>query len=152
MSAKSYVLLVDDNPTDVDMTVTLMRRPSVQNDIVVSFDGVDALDFLHRRGDHVARPRGNPSLIILDLKMPRLGGLEVLRDIKSEKSLRMLPVVIFTSSRETHDIRSAYELGANGFVVKPVDFRKFQDAIEKIKGYWFELNEASPPESEAELK
>ena len=131
------VLVVEDNPDDVELTLRALRRMNLTNPVRVARDGVEALEFL--LGDGTSRPT-LPRVVLLDLKLPRVGGLEVLARLREEERTRPLPVVVLTSSREEADVRTAYALGANSYVVKPVEFEKFVDAVGKVGQYWLLLN------------
>lgn len=136
------ILLVEDNPDDEALTLRAFRKSNVANRVVVARDGVEALDYLFGTGSHAERdPHDVPQLVLLDLKLPRIDGLEVLRRIRSDERTRLLPVVILTSSREQQDLLDGYGLGANSYVQKPVDFAKFLQAVEQLKLYWLVLNE-----------
>jgi CheY-like chemotaxis protein len=139
-----WILFAEDDPLDRELTVTALSEYRLTNQIAAVPDGVEALDYLHRRGRYADLPPGNPAVVLLDLKMPRVGGLEVLREIRATPHLRLLPVVILTSSREEADITESYNLGANAFVVKPVDFHAFVEAMKKIGLFWAVLNEPPP--------
>ncbi|HYZ03850.1 MAG TPA: response regulator [Rubrobacter sp.] len=144
MSTK-VILLVEDNPDDELLTLRALKKTGVQNDVVIARDGVEALDYLFARGPYSGRdPAVMPQLILLDLKLPRVDGLEVLRRLRSEERTRLLPVVILTSSREQRDMLDSYGLGANSYVRKPVDFEQFVRAVDLLKLYWLVLNEDPP--------
>ncbi len=139
------ILLVEDNPDDELLTLRALKKTGVQNDVVIARDGVEALDYLFARGPYSGRdPAVMPQLILLDLKLPRVDGLEVLRRLRSEERTRLLPVVILTSSREQRDMLDGYGLGANSYVRKPVDFEQFVRAVDLLKLYWLVLNEDPP--------
>jgi len=138
------ILLAEDNANDVELTLAALAENRVVNEIVVVRDGAQTLDYLYRRGEYADRPGGNPALLLLDLKMPRVDGLDVLRQIKNDPTLKTVPVVMLTSSREEQDLVRSYELGVNGYVVKPVDFADFMDAVRQIGGFWAVVNEAPP--------
>ena len=138
------ILLAEDDPNDRELTVTALRDYRLSNELIAVKDGVEALDYLLRRGQYAGLPPGNPAVALLDLKMPRMGGVEVLREIRATPSLRLLPVVILTSSKEEADIADSYGLGANAYVVKPVDFHDFVDAIKTTGLFWAVLNEPPP--------
>lgn len=138
------ILLVEDNPDDEALTLRALRRNHILNEVVVAHDGVEALDYLLCRNAHAARPPANPQLILLDLKLPRLDGLEVLRALRSDPRTRLQPVVILTSSREEQDILRGYELGANSYICKPVDFDQFMEAVRQLGLYWLVLNVPPP--------
>lgn len=139
------ILLVEDNPDDELLTLRALRRNGVTNEVVVARDGVEALDYLFASGAHSGRDAGvMPELILLDLKLPRVDGFEVLRRLRSDERTRLLPVVILTSSKEQQDMLEGYGLGANSYVRKPVDFEQFVEAVEQLRLYWLVLNEAPP--------
>ncbi|HJQ28262.1 MAG TPA: response regulator [Rubrobacter sp.] len=139
------ILLVEDNPDDELLTLRALRKNGVTNEIVVAHDGVEALDYLFASGAHSGRDTGvMPQLILLDLKLPRVDGLEVLKRLRSDARTRLLPVVILTSSKEQQDMLDGYGLGANSYVRKPVNFEQFVRAVEQLKLYWLVLNEAPP--------
>ncbi|MBI3876199.1 MAG: response regulator [Verrucomicrobia bacterium] len=135
------ILLADDDPHDVKMTLAALTKDEFPHEVVVAEDGTEVLDYLHCRGKFRTRPTGHPLIILLDLKMPKVDGLEVLQQIKSDASLRMIPVIVFTSSRVASDVLKCYESGANAYVVKPTDFRQFISAINSIKTFWTTTNE-----------
>jgi CheY-like chemotaxis protein len=138
------IILAEDNANDVELTVSALRQNHVVNEIVVLRDGAEALDYLYRRHAHAARPSGNPALLLLDLKMPKVDGIEVLRQVKSDPMLKTIPVVVLTSSREEQDLLRTYDLGVNAYVVKPVDFHEFVDAVKLLGGFWAVVNETPP--------
>ncbi|HEU4990378.1 MAG: response regulator [Gemmatimonadota bacterium] len=143
------ILLVEDNPDDRDLTLRAFARSNITNEIVTVSDGVEALDYLFAQGAYADRAASaQPAVVLLDLKLPRLGGLEVLRQLRDDERTRLLPVVILTSSREERDLVEGYRLGANSYVRKPVDFTEFLDATRQLGLYWLLLNEA-PPQSGA---
>jgi CheY-like chemotaxis protein len=144
MNSLRPILLVEDNPNDVELTLTALREAHLANEIVVANDGEQALDYLFRRGPHAGRAGAQPAVILLDLKMPKVDGREVLRQIRADPALRLIPVVILTSSREERDLLESYDKGANSYVVKPVDFEEFGAAINKLGIFWAVLNEAPP--------
>jgi len=142
MAKNKTILLVEDNPDDEALTLRALRKNNVMNEVYVARDGVLALDYLFARNEHAARdPRDLPTIVLLDLKLPRLDGLEVLRQIRANEKTRLLPVVILTSSREQQDMVSGYSLGANSYIRKPVDFDQFLDAVKQLGLYWLVLNE-----------
>jgi two-component system response regulator len=135
------ILLVEDSPVDAEMTIDALRESRVANPIVHVEDGVDALDYLHARGSFEGRSDGNPVVVLLDIKMPRLDGIEVLREIRGDAALRALPVVILSSSREERDLAASWDLGVNAYVVKPVDAGQFFDAVRTLGQFWAVMNE-----------
>jgi len=138
------ILFAEDSPHDVEMTLNAFAEHNLVNEIVVVNDGAEALDFLFCRGRHANRSTGNPALVVLDVKMPKVDGLEVLREIRADARLRLIPVVMLTSSREQADILRGYELGTNAYVVKPVDFHSFIEAIKQLGAFWMIHNEPHP--------
>jgi two-component system response regulator len=147
MNRSNIILLVEDNADDVELTLRAFRKSKVLNEIVVVRDGVEALDYLFSTGTHAGRDqKAMPEVILLDLKLPKIGGLEVLRRLRAEERTRRIPVVVLTSSSEERDILSSYDLGANSFVRKPVDFAQFVLAAQQLGLYWLVMNEPPPPE------
>jgi CheY-like chemotaxis protein len=144
MADLKSILLAEDNPRDVELTLTALAENNLANEVVVARDGEEALDYLFRRGRFALRSAGNPAVVLLDLKMPRVDGLEVLRQIKADESLKSVPVVMLTSSREERDLVESYRLGINAYVVKPVGFEQFVDAVRQIGAFWALLNERAP--------
>jgi CheY-like chemotaxis protein len=138
------ILLAEDNPKDVDLTSRALAASNLANRLVVARDGVEALEYLRREGAHAGREPEEPAVILLDIKMPRKDGLEVLREIREDPRLRRLPVVILTSSREEQDLIAGYDLGANAYVVKPVDFEDFIRAVRDLGVFWALINEPPP--------
>ncbi|MCQ2030345.1 response regulator [Stutzerimonas zhaodongensis] len=138
------ILLVEDNPRDLELTLVALERSQLANDVIVMRDGAEALDYLLRRGEHAERADGNPAVLLLDLKLPKIDGLEVLKTVRETPELRSIPVVMLTSSREEPDLMKAYELGVNAYVVKPVEFRDFVTAISDLGIFWAVLNEPPP--------
>ncbi|VVT22421.1 response regulator [Rhizobium sp. EC-SD404] len=138
------ILLVEDNPKDLELTLEALKRCNIVNEIVVARDGEEALDYLFRRGRFEGRNEGEPTVVLLDLKLPKIDGLEVLEKIKSHQLLQRVPVVMLTSSREEQDLIASYELGVNAFVVKPVEFGLFMEAISNLGVFWALLNEPAP--------
>lgn len=138
------ILLVEDSRQDLELTLNALEH-HVTNRVDVARDGDEALDYLYRRGAHAGRDAVNPVLLLLDLKMPKVDGLEVLRVVKSDPALRTIPVVVLTSSREEQDVVRSYELGVNAYVVKPVEFDKFIGAVRDLGLFWLLVNEAPPP-------
>jgi CheY-like chemotaxis protein len=138
------ILLVEDNPKDVELTLAALAKCQLANPINVCRDGAEALDYVYRRGRYADRNVGDPAVVLLDLKLPKIDGLEVLEQIKSDPQQRQIPVVMLTSSREERDLIKSYELGVNAFVVKPVDFNAFFEAIQDLGMFWAVLNETPP--------
>jgi CheY-like chemotaxis protein len=141
MSDLKRILLVEDSAPDVELTMAALANHNLANEVVVARDGEEAIDYLYRRGTHAERPVGNPVVVLLDIKMPKLNGLEVLRLVKGDPGLAGVPIVMITSSREEPDLREAYRLGVNAYVVKPVDFDEFMRAVEQVGVFWALLNE-----------
>jgi two-component system response regulator len=137
------ILLVEDNPNDVELTTRALKKARLANPIFVVSDGAEALEFLFRTGAYAGRPPHTPKVVLLDLKLPKVDGLEVLRRLKGDERTRVIPVVVLTSSREESDVVESYKLGVNSYIVKPVDFEKFVAAVEHVGVYWLLLNE--PP-------
>jgi CheY-like chemotaxis protein len=138
------ILIVEDDPKDVELTLTALDEYNLANEVVVTRDGEEALDYLYCRGNFTGRPNGNPAVLLLDLKLPKVDGLEVLKQIKSDEQLRMIPVVALTSSHEEKDMVASYKLGVNAYVVKPVDFHEFVNAIRQLGMFWAIINEPPP--------
>ena len=138
------ILLAEDNLHDAELTMTALRDHRLMNEVVHVKDGAEALDYLFRRNAFAARRPGNPSVVLLDLKMPKVDGIEVLRQVKSTPALKAIPVVVLTSSREEQDVVRSYDLGVNAYVVKPVDFPDFVEAVKVLGGFWALINEPSP--------
>ena len=138
------ILLAEDNANDIELTLAALRANRLANEVVIARDGAEALDYLHRRERFAGREPGNPALVLLDLKMPKVDGLDVLRHVKSDSNLKTIPVVVLTSSREEQDVVRSYDLGVNAYVVKPVDFHAFMDAVKLLGGFWAVLNELPP--------
>ena len=144
MSVLKRILYAEDSPMDVELTLAALEEHHLANEVVAVADGVEALDYLYRRGAFATREAGNPAVVLLDLKMPRVDGLEVLRQVKSDPELRTIPVVIMTSSREERDLVESYRLGVNAYVVKPVDFEQFVAAVKEVGMFWAVVNEPPP--------
>ncbi len=145
MSRTNIILLVEDSADDVELTLRAFRKSKILNEIVVVTDGVEALDYVFAAGAHAGRdPKAIPEVILLDLKLPKIGGLEVLRRLRADDRSRRIPVVVLTSSNEEKDILSSYDLGANSFVRKPVDFAQFLEAAQQLGLYWLVMNEPPP--------
>ena len=149
MSRLGQILLVEDNLNDIELTTVALKQNHLVNEIVVARHGGEALDYLYRRGPYQDRARANPIVVLLDLKMPKVDGLEVLRQLKGDENLKVIPVVMLTSSREEADLVKSYRLGANAYVVKPVGFEQFADAIRQVGIFWAVLNEPPPDNSGA---
>ncbi len=145
------ILLVEDNPRDLDLTLIALEKTHLANEVVTARDGEEALDYLFCRGSHADRQRGNPAVVLLDLKLPKIDGLQVLAEIRKNDELRRLPVVILTSSREEQDLISSYNLGVNAYVVKPVGFQEFLQAIQELGVFWAVLNEPPPGSKRPEM-
>jgi CheY-like chemotaxis protein len=138
------ILMVEDDPKDVELTLMALEEYNLVNEVVVLGDGAEALDYLYSRGKFADRTSENPAVLLLDLKLPKVDGLEVLQQIKSDQKLRMIPVVVLTSSREERDMVASYKLGVNAYVVKPVDFHEFVNAIKELGVFWAVINEPPP--------
>jgi CheY-like chemotaxis protein len=151
MSELRRILLVEDNPRDVELTLSALVEHNLANEVVVTRDGAEALDYLYRRAQFKMREIGNPAAILLDLKMPKVDGLEVLRTIKTDAELKTIPVVMLTSSREEKDLVMSYNLGVNAYVVKPVAFSEFVDAVKELGVFWAIINEPPPNSIKATL-
>jgi CheY-like chemotaxis protein len=144
MSTLGRILIVEDDPNDVELTLTALEEYNLANEVVVTRDGEEALDYLYCRGNFKARSNENPAVLLLDLKLPKRDGLEVLRQIKSDENLKMIPVVVLTSSHEEKDVVASYKLGVNAYVVKPVDFHEFVNAVKELGIFWAVINESPP--------
>jgi CheY-like chemotaxis protein len=144
MSVLGRILLVEDDPNDVELTLTALEEYHLANEVVVARDGAEALDYLYRRGAYAERSNGSPAVLLLDLKLPKVDGLEVLQQIKRDEKLKIIPVVVLTSSREERDMVASYRLGVNAYVVKPVDFHEFVNAIKELGVFWAIVNEPPP--------
>ena len=144
-NAIKKILLVEDDPRDVELTLTALKGHQLADQVAVVNDGAEALDYLYRRGKFKARPGGDPILVLLDNKMPKVSGLEVLKVIKTDERLKIIPVVALTSSRETPDLTEFYKHGVNAYVVKPVDFSEFMNAVKQLGVFWAAVNEPPPP-------
>jgi CheY-like chemotaxis protein len=138
------ILLAEDSAADVELTLEALSQHHLANEVVVVRDGAEALDYLFRRGAYAGRPAGNPAVVLLDLKMPKVDGLQVLKQVKAEETLRAVPIVMLTSSREEQDLVESYRLGVNAYVVKPVDFGRFVDAVKQVGMFWAVVNEPPP--------
>ena len=144
MNDLKRILLVEDNPNDVELTLAAFEEHHLANEVVVVRDGADALDYLFRRGDFADRLVGNPAVVLLDLKLPKVNGLEVLEAVRQDPSMHALPIVVLTSSREEPDLARCYELGVNAYVVKPVDFGDFIKAVGNLGVFWALINQPPP--------
>jgi CheY-like chemotaxis protein len=142
--ALKRILMVDDSPRDTEMALDALAQHNLANEVVALRDGAEALDYLYRRGQFAGRVAGNPAVVLLDLKMPKVDGIEVLRQLKSDPQLKMIPVVILTSSREEQDLLKSYQLGVNAYIVKPVLFDKFVEAVKLVGAFWAVVNEPPP--------
>lgn len=138
------ILLVDDNTNDVELTLAALAENHLANSVVVARDGVEALDYLYRRGIFKLRPNGNPAVVLLDLKLPKVDGMQVLEQIKNDQSLKQVPVVMLTSSKEERDLLRSYKLGVNAYVVKPVDFKEFVNEVKNLGLFWAVINHPPP--------
>ena len=144
MNTFGRILMVEDDPKDVELTLTALEEYKLANEVVVARDGEEALDYLYCRGRFRERPNDNPAVLLLDLKLPKVDGLEVLKQIKSDEKLKLIPVVVLTSSHEEKDMVSSYKLGVNAYVVKPVDFHEFVNAVKELGVFWAVINEPPP--------
>jgi CheY-like chemotaxis protein len=144
MDVMGRILMVEDDPRDVELTLTALGEYNLTNEVVVTHDGEEALDYLYCRGNFARRTSENPAVLLLDLKLPKVDGLEVLQQIKADEKLRMIPVVVLTSSREERDMVASYKHGVNAYVVKPVDFHEFVNAIKELGVFWAIINEPPP--------
>jgi len=138
------ILLAEDNPLDVELTLEALTEHNIANQVVVVRDGVEAMEYLNYEGQFKNRKKGNPAVLLLDIKMPRMDGIEVLEAIRGDEKLKLIPVVMLTSSREEPDLKKCYELGVNAYVVKPVDFKDFMGAVKHLGIFWAMLNEQPP--------
>jgi CheY-like chemotaxis protein len=144
MDTLGRILMVEDDPKDVELTMSALEDYNLVNEVMIARDGQEALDYLYSRGKFSARPRENPAVILLDLKLPKVDGLEVLTRIKADDRLKMIPVVVLTSSREERDMVRSYQLGVNAYVVKPVDFHEFVNAVRELGVFWAVINQPPP--------
>jgi len=144
MTQVGRILFAEDNLNDIELTLSALAEYHLANEVVIVRDGAEALDYLYRRGAHASRTNDNPVLILLDIRMPKVDGLEVLRQIKLDEQLKLTPVVIMTSSREEQDIIESYRLGVNAYVVKPVNFPQFTEAVKTLGLFWLVLNQPPP--------
>ncbi len=144
MERLGRILMVEDDPKDVELSLTALEEYNLANEVVVVGDGEQALDYLYCRGEFATRNCDNPAVMLLDLKLPKVDGLEVLQQVKADEKLKLIPVVVLTSSREEKDMVASYKLGVNGYVVKPVDFHEFVNAIRELGVFWAIINEPPP--------
>jgi CheY-like chemotaxis protein len=144
MSELRRILIVEDDPRDVELTLTALDEHKLANEVVITRDGKEALDYLYCREQFASRSEENPAVILLDLKLPKVDGLEVLQQIRSDKQLKMIPVVVLTSSHEERDLLASYQLGVNAYVVKPVDFHEFVNAVKELGIFWAIINQPPP--------
>ena len=144
MNGLKRILLAEDQLLDIQLTLAALEEHHLANEVVVVRDGAEALDYLYRRGAYSARTNGHPAVIFLDIKMPKIDGVEVLRQIKSDPELQMIPVVMVTSSQEQQDVLKSYKLGVNAYVVKPIDFPQFESTIRQLGFFWAVINEPPP--------
>ncbi len=144
MDRLGRILMVEDDPKDVELTLTALEEYNLANEVIVVGDGEEALDYLYCRGAYKDRTSDNPAVMLLDLKLPKVDGLEVLQAVKSDDRFKLIPVVVLTSSREEKDMVASYKLGVNGYVVKPVDFHEFVNAIRELGVFWAVINEPPP--------
>jgi CheY-like chemotaxis protein len=144
MSELGRILVVEDDPRDVELTLTALDEYKLANEVVLARDGKEALDYLYCREQFASRPDESPAVILLDLKLPKVNGLEVLRQIRSDERLKMIPVVVLTSSHEERDMLTSYQLGVNAYVVKPVDFHDFVNAVKELGMFWAVINQPPP--------
>jgi CheY-like chemotaxis protein len=144
METLGRILLVEDDQKDVELTLAALEEYNLANEVVVTADGEQALDYLYYRGKFMRRARENPAVLLLDLKLPKVNGLEVLQQIKADENLKLIPVVVLTSSHEEKDMVASYKLGVNAYVVKPVDFHEFVNAIKELGVFWAVINEPPP--------
>jgi CheY-like chemotaxis protein len=144
MNELGRILLVEDDPRDVELTLTALADYNLVNEVAIVRDGKQALDYLYCKGEFSARSNDNPAVMLLDLKLPKVDGLEVLEKIKADERLKMIPVVVLTSSHEERDMVRSYELGVNAYVVKPVDFHEFVNAVRQLGVFWAVINEPPP--------
>lgn len=150
MKRTHHALLVEDSADDAELMLAALSDYCDADKVVIAKDGEEALDYLYGRGSHASRPHGNPVLILLDIKMPKMDGLEVLRVIKSDPALKTIPVVMLTSSREERDVTSSYRLGTNGYVVKPLLFGELHAVLQKTAAFWLSVNEPCPDGTDAD--
>ena len=145
MSTARPILIVEDSPNDLEMTIKALEKSQLANEVVVARDGAEAADYLFRRNLYANRPKGNPAVVLLDLKVPKIDGLELLKMVRGNKETDCIPVVLLTSSREERDVAAGYKLGVNAYVVKPTLFQEFVRTIQSLGVFWAVLNEPPPP-------
>jgi len=150
MRKPGKILLVEDDLNDVELTLSALAENHLANEVLVARDGEEALDYLYRRGAYASREEVNPIVVLLDLKLPKVDGMEVLRRVKSDPALKTIPVVMLTSSREEQDLVRSYDLGTNGYVVKPVDFHEFVEAVRELGLFWTVVNHPPPRSADQE--
>ena len=144
MATLGRILIVEDDPNDVELTLTALSEYNLANEVVITRDGQQALDYLYCRGEFAGRPDDHPAVMLLDLKLPKVDGLEVLQRVKSDARLKLIPVVVLTSSHEEKDMMRSYSLGVNAYVVKPVDFHQFVNAVKELGAFWAIVNQPPP--------
>jgi CheY-like chemotaxis protein len=144
MAKPGKILLVEDDPNDVELTLSALSESHLANEVDVARDGEEALDYLYRRGVYTSREEGNPTVVLLDLKLPKVDGMEVLKRAKADPALKTIPVVVLTSSREEQDLVRSYHSGTNAYVVKPVDFHEFVEAVRELGLFWAVVNHPPP--------
>ncbi len=144
MSTLKPILIVEDNPNDLELTLNALEKSRLANEVVVTRDGAEAADYLFRRNAYAGRPSGNPAVVLLDLKLPKIDGLELLRLVRANEETGRTPIVLLTSSKEERDVVNGYKLGVNAYVVKPVAFNEFVQAIQDLGVFWAVLNEPPP--------
>ena len=144
MTILGRILMVEDDPRDVELTLTALEDYNLANEVVVTRDGQEALDYLYCRGQFATRPQDNPAVMLLDLKLPKVDGMEVLQQVRSDERLKMIPIVVLTSSHEEKDMMRSYKLGVNAYVVKPVDFHEFVNAVKELGVFWAVINQPPP--------
>src|SRR5215475_12475748 len=144
MTELRKILVAEDDENDAELVLKALEKYNIANEVIVVEDGAEALDYLYRRGDYEARAEGNPILVLLDIKMPRVDGLEVLREIKTDERLKMIPTAMLTSSRQEGDLLISYQLGVNAYIVKPVDFNEFAETVRELGVFWLMINEPPP--------
>jgi CheY-like chemotaxis protein len=144
MTEPKKILVAEDDANDAELIITALEKYNIANEVIIVEDGAEALDYLHRRGDYEARAEGNPILVLLDIKMPKVDGLEVLREIRANERLKMIPTAMLTSSQQEGDLLVSYQLGVNAYIVKPVDFNDFAETVRELGVFWLMINEPPP--------